>query len=142
MTRLRGIVSVFGMPRPRHAERERELVRAAFSHTPAGLTDRAKAAHLARRVVADLLKDKTDPFEVAVAMLGQLVSDDPAVYLARDRNINLGELLVTERVKRFAARGAQQLSPAAWRAETEEIARILERRLAERFRRKARESGR
>ncbi len=103
---------------------------------PAELSRRSRAQLLARRVVAELVAmDDRSEVEASLVRVALLVGADPALALAHDAALDLAGELARERLTRFEARGCRQLSAAAWSAETREIAMVLEKRCAERFRR-------
>lgn len=114
-------------------------MRGALAAMPAHLTSRSKCRALAARVVKHLLAEAeaTDPILVSLERIRAAVERDPAFVIARDPGMNLAGDLARERLRRFEARGCRQLSPDGWQAETREIAEMLETRLAERFRRAA-----
>lgn len=138
MTQRRGIVRVFNMARPRRPARELDLVERAFADMPAGLSLRTKSAHLARRVVEELMARAScdDPFDRALAALLLAVDADPALELALSEAFGFQGELSRERMARFEARGCRQLASHQWDMETAEIREVLCRRLAARFRRK------
>ena len=140
MIRARGILAAYAMARPRHGQRERGLVLAAFAAMPEHLPQRSKARLLAQRVVAEIMAaaEQVDPFELALFELRTATGGEPAFALAHDPEANLAALLVAERARRFVQRGARQLSPIEWRQEGQEIAETLTAQLADRFRHKAR----
>lgn len=125
------------MARPKRLPGERAAVAAAFAEMVPGLSDRSRARNLAERVVRELIAAscRTDPMEIALAAAVRVTAADPAVVLAHDPEIDLAAELRRERMAKFEARGCSQLGPAAWDAETIELAQVLVERFAERFRR-------
>lgn len=105
---------------------------------PGHLSIAARCQRLAGRVTAHLLAEPADALSQSLAKVMALAEGDPAFMLAHDPDADLHRELVRERVARFERRGCRQLAPEAWEAETREIARILENRFAERFRRQCR----
>lgn len=121
------------MARPARSAREVQAIRRALAMMPISMSKRSKARCLAHRVVAETLAadQRQDPVELALAAALAAVDDDPIIGLATD----LAGDLARHRLRRFEARGCQQLSAEGWKAETNEIASILETHLAEKFRR-------
>ncbi|MBV1918570.1 MAG: hypothetical protein KUG65_11000 [Sphingomonadaceae bacterium] len=123
---------VQAMARPAWAADQLAIVREAMGSFPDDMSRRSRARILASRVVAEILASDrcVDPMEIALAEARFALAREAAVMLARD----LASELARERLRRFEARGCQQLAPDAWTAETREIGDELEGRLFEKFR--------
>jgi hypothetical protein len=124
------------MARPRTPGGEIVAIRAAAANLPANLSGRAKAATIARRVVAAYLRDeaRTDPFERLLYHAEQRLDPDPVEAIATAEGGNVAAIFVAERLARYEGRCCRQLSHEGWEAETREVAKIVEDRLARRFR--------
>ena len=128
---------VMAMARPARGMGEAEAIRLAFAAMPLQLSARAKAARLAKAVARAivLVSEPRDTVERALAELHQLSCPSPAVALAIDPVANLIRYVAEERVRRFKARQCRYSTAQEWADETREIEKMLQRRLAERFRR-------
>lgn len=132
---VRGVIfPPLAMARPNRSAGEQMAIHVALSAMPADLSARSKARCLAQRVVGEMIAAdrREDPMEIALAAALQAVNRDPVVALAEQ----LAGDLAQERLSRFEARGCRQLPGSAWEAETMEIAGLLEKRLARKFRNK------
>lgn len=112
-------------------------MRLALDGMPSGLSVRARCRVLAKRVVAHLVAESVgvDRLGLALAKALAVLQSDPAYRLATDPDADLLAEFERERLTRYQTRGCRQLDRDAWLAETNEIAGLLERRFAERFRR-------
>lgn len=137
MSRAGGIIAVRCMARPRRCESVAELVAAAMGAMAPDLSKRAKAAHLARRVVAELAAEMNgrDQFDIALRRARLLFDHDLAFQIALHPGLDLVAEFMRERCSRYMARDCAQISPEEHRAEGEAIADLIASRLAERFRR-------
>lgn len=131
--RVRGIVCPpQAMARPSRTPHETQAIRDALADLPPDMSARSKARCLAQRVVAKVVNvdRRSDPFEHALEAARAILEYDPVMILAAFASDDL----LKERTKRFEARGGQQVSAEVWRSETQEIAELLESRLARKFR--------
>lgn len=77
---------------------------------------------------------RTDPMERALLEARLFLQPDPAHSIATAADGGVYEKFSKARLRRFEARGCQQLSEADWRAETREIAKTITIQLARRYR--------
>ena len=128
--------SVYAMARPRRPGSERVAVRAAAAQLGDSLSASRKAASVARQVVAAFLLhlDRTDALQVALHEARQRLDPDPveAIVLATDSIV--AAKFIEQRLRRYEARGCQQLTPSGWEDETRAIARLVQAQLTRRFR--------
>ena len=134
--RPRGLVGpVMAMARPKRPSAERELVIAATERMTGSA--RARASRLARQVAreAAAFVDR-EPGDLSDALLlaEAVIAPSPAFLLATVADVNTAALFIDARARRYIARGCQQLSPAAWAAETAELTAELGEVLTDRYR--------
>ena len=124
------------MARPRRAAGELVALRAAAAALPDSLSARSKAARIARLVIKAYLRDetRTDGLERMLYRAEQRLDPDPIEAIATADGGNVAASFQAERLARYEGRCCRQISSEAWHAETAEIAGIIEKRLARRFR--------
>ena len=108
----------------------------AAASLPRTLSRRAKAATIARQVVAAYLRSeaRVEQIEVLLHAARLHAEPDPIEEIAIAPDSVVSAKVIAIRMERFEARGALQLSVQEWQAETAEIATMVEEQLARRFR--------